>query len=292
MSLIYRNAGAWGAGKGAPLTSTEADNNIYQLSQDVTAAANAAAAGVISVVDLVQSGTAVYFKLSDNSLIGPVDLSILRPTTELDVEVVTDSTFTLGLEQAGGIYLIEAACEITLPNNNTAAIPIGSRTYFRCETDADVTFIGELGSDSTVDVKPPRGHILPKMPYRGAVWVALKTGADAWDLYGPAHDVPPVRTATLNSDGTWTPELGDEQTWWIFTTDCIVSLPSGVFAVGDEIHLDAAAGVLVSVDEGSGVTIRKQDDQTASLRPGGTATLKFTASNVAKLFGALEVISS
>ena len=31
MPLVYRNAGAWGAGKGARLTSLEADGNVYDL---------------------------------------------------------------------------------------------------------------------------------------------------------------------------------------------------------------------------------------------------------------------
>ena len=31
MAMIYRNAGAWGAGKGARLTSLEADGNVYDL---------------------------------------------------------------------------------------------------------------------------------------------------------------------------------------------------------------------------------------------------------------------
>ena len=31
MPLIYRNAGPWGPGKGARLTSLEADGNVYDL---------------------------------------------------------------------------------------------------------------------------------------------------------------------------------------------------------------------------------------------------------------------
>jgi hypothetical protein len=185
MSLIYRNAGAWGAGKGAPLTSTEADNNIYQLSQDVTAAANAAAAGVISVIDLIQSGTSLYFKLSDNSLIGPVDLSSLRPSDDLSVSEVTAATFTLDLATAGGYYRINNACNVILPSNNTAAIPIGGRTYFRCKTQSPVYFSGELGSDTDVTINPPKEGTDPTMPYVGAEWIATKIDADAWDLSGP-----------------------------------------------------------------------------------------------------------
>ena len=35
MPLIYRNAGAWGPGKGARLTSLEADGNVYDLDSRV-----------------------------------------------------------------------------------------------------------------------------------------------------------------------------------------------------------------------------------------------------------------
>ena len=35
MALIYRNDGAWGTGKGARLTSLEADGNVFDLDSRV-----------------------------------------------------------------------------------------------------------------------------------------------------------------------------------------------------------------------------------------------------------------
>jgi hypothetical protein len=99
-----------------------------------------------------------------------------------------------------------------------------------------------------------------------------------------------VRTATVASDGTWRPIIGDEQTWWVFAEDCTVILPSGVFATRDELHLDAEAGVTVTIDESTGgPTIRREDGHTATLKAGATASLKCIdgGANVWKLTGAL-----
>lgn len=72
--LIFRNAGFFGgSGTTAPLTSLQADNNIYILAQQIIAKQTQGD----SVVDVVQAGNSFYFLLSNHTYIGPVIIPTL-----------------------------------------------------------------------------------------------------------------------------------------------------------------------------------------------------------------------
>lgn len=73
MALIYRNAGAWGAGKGARLTSLEADGNVYDLDSRVqNLELNPPAA--VSVDHFSISGNALTIFLTNGASQGPFTL--------------------------------------------------------------------------------------------------------------------------------------------------------------------------------------------------------------------------
>lgn len=74
MAIIYRTAGAWGAGKGSRLTSTEEDNNkweLYSQIQTVAASIPAASRGVSSVT---VTGDQMSLIMTDASTEGPFTL--------------------------------------------------------------------------------------------------------------------------------------------------------------------------------------------------------------------------
>lgn len=72
MSLVYRGNGAWGTGKGSPLTSTEGDNNIWELDQRIVALEAAPSAPYID--NVVQDGNSIIFELTNDTQVGPVTL--------------------------------------------------------------------------------------------------------------------------------------------------------------------------------------------------------------------------
>ena len=64
MPLIFRNAGAWGAGKGARLTSLEADGNVYDLDSRLLGLENNPPAAV-SIDHFTVSGNALTIYLTN-----------------------------------------------------------------------------------------------------------------------------------------------------------------------------------------------------------------------------------
>jgi hypothetical protein len=84
LSLIYRTAGAWGAGKGANLTPAEVDQNFYDLEVAVeTLAANPTLPAEIEDVE-VTDGNQLTFMLSSGATLGPVTLPSSKPTWRED----------------------------------------------------------------------------------------------------------------------------------------------------------------------------------------------------------------
>lgn len=75
MTITYRTAGAWGAGKGSNLTAAEADQNFYGLDQRVVDLETNGVSAV-SVSNIVVTGGLVTFYMSDGSDYGPFALPV------------------------------------------------------------------------------------------------------------------------------------------------------------------------------------------------------------------------
>lgn len=76
--LEFVGAGAWGAGKGSPLTVAEADGNIYAMADAIQDLIDNPVEGV-SLENIVVTGRQVTFYLSDSSTIGPFLLPMATP---------------------------------------------------------------------------------------------------------------------------------------------------------------------------------------------------------------------
>jgi len=106
MPLIYRNAGAWGPGKGARLTSLEADGNVYDLDGRVrNIELNPPAA--VSIDHFTVAGNALTIFLTNGSSHGPFTLPSASWRWAGEWQPLT-LYYTLDLvAQGGSIYLVQ-----------------------------------------------------------------------------------------------------------------------------------------------------------------------------------------
>ena len=79
MTLTYRTAGAWGAGKGSNLTAAEIDSNFYQLDQRITAL-EGDIPDPIQITAISVAAGAISLLMSNATTIGPHPLSSARFT--------------------------------------------------------------------------------------------------------------------------------------------------------------------------------------------------------------------
>ena len=70
MTIIYRTAGAWGAGKGADLTAAEVDGNFYDHEGRI-AELEENPPQAVSIVSIDVTGNQMTVQLSDSTELGP-----------------------------------------------------------------------------------------------------------------------------------------------------------------------------------------------------------------------------
>lgn len=75
MTIIYRTTGAWGSGKGSPLTSAEVDGNFYDLSGRVTTLETVPPEAV-SIDDITQTGSDLFIHMTDGNTFGPFTIDV------------------------------------------------------------------------------------------------------------------------------------------------------------------------------------------------------------------------
>jgi len=106
MPLIYRNAGAWGPGKAARLTSLEADGNIHDLDGRVRSLEENPPEAV-GIDHFGVSGNALTVHLTDGSIQGPFTLPSAQWRWAGEWQPLT-AYYVLDLvAQGGSIYLVQ-----------------------------------------------------------------------------------------------------------------------------------------------------------------------------------------
>lgn len=106
MPLIYRNAGAWGAGKGARLTSLEADGNVYDLDGRLRGL-ELNPPQAVSIDHFAVVGNALTIFLTDGSSQGPYTLPSAQWRWTGEWQPLT-LYYALDLvAQTGAIYLVQ-----------------------------------------------------------------------------------------------------------------------------------------------------------------------------------------
>jgi hypothetical protein len=106
MPLVYRNAGAWGAGKGARLTSLEADGNVYDLDVRVQSLEDNPPLAV-GIDHFVVAGNALTIYLTNGSSHGPFTLPSAQWRWAGEWQPLTNYYALDLVGYAGSIYLVQ-----------------------------------------------------------------------------------------------------------------------------------------------------------------------------------------
>lgn len=179
MPVIYRTAGAWGAGKGSNLTPAEVDGNFYQLAQDILAAI----AGMETpngIADITVSGSQMTITLDDATVLGPFTIPRI-PFRPAIVSTVAGSTYTPVIGDANGYKRCTDAlgCVVTIPENASVAFPVDTEITFRQCGGGAVSF----DTSTDVVINGVTGY-LNETAAEGAVVTLKKVAEDEWDLLG------------------------------------------------------------------------------------------------------------
>jgi hypothetical protein len=176
MTVTYRTAGDWGAGKGSNLTPAEIDENFHDHEQRIDALETEGVPAV-SPTNVTISGSVVTFHFSDSSSYS-VTLSIPRIAT---VGAVADTTYTLVLSDASKYlrFTNAAGCAVTVPAEASVAFPIDTEIVFRQSGAGAVSIAGDTG----VTINGLTGF-LNETAMQGAIITIKKVAADEWDIFG------------------------------------------------------------------------------------------------------------
>lgn len=106
MTIIYRTAGAWGAGKGANLSPAEVDRNFWDLAERLLAVERDPT-GAVSIDHLSQNGNQLTVHLTNGTTQGPFTLPVAQWRWKGEWQPAT-IYFALDIVGNGGsIYLVQ-----------------------------------------------------------------------------------------------------------------------------------------------------------------------------------------
>lgn len=182
MTLTYRAAGAWGAGKGSNLSAAEADGNIYHLKLLIDDLTENIPQGV-SVVDFIVTGTQFSVVLSDASTLGPYALPVaaFHWSFEWTPDTAYSELDTFHVD-GFGIYLVlqDYTSGPTFdPDVSTTAGPV--LTQMLPETPPTQLTIRNIATSGPLTTADAGGYVRANFASPGTVSIA--TEADAgWEI--------------------------------------------------------------------------------------------------------------
>lgn len=188
MTITYRTAGAWGAGKGSNLTAAEFDGNNWDFAQRITALETSPTEpNQISNITVV--GTQMTIYLEGGASFGPFTLpqANFRPSIVGLLDPATDGTYTPTLTDANKYLRYSGAtnCTVLLPTDAEVAVSADTEITFRQAGSGAILFDG-----STDVVINGMTGFLNQTAGQGSVVTAKKVAANTWDLIGRlAEDV-------------------------------------------------------------------------------------------------------
>ena len=231
MTLIYRTAGAWGAGKGVNLTPAEVDGNFYDHEGRIVSLEDSAALG--TQIDYFSiTGYDLYVHMTDHSVLGPYTLpstptwtftGAWQPTTAYEINDVftalgkvylvvyahtSASSFDPGANTAGHDYY---AVLMSLPATPVSTITGSSITldstyannYMRCTNAAGCSVTLSAGVFA----------VTTELHFRVANDVGVTLIADT----GVTFDIPSGFLAECSTHGgVLTAKQYDTDAWDIF----------------------------------------------------------------------------
>ncbi|TIN76786.1 hypothetical protein [Mesorhizobium sp.] len=179
MTVVYRTAGAWGAGQGYNLTALQVDGNFYDLDQRIQAIEDNPPEPV-NISNITVTGTQMTIYLEDATVFGPFTLpqAHFRPSV---TATVSTTTYDPVLGDANGYKRCTnaAGCAVTVPSNAEVALPVDTEITFRQAGAGAVTF----DAPTDVTLNGLLGY-LNQTAFEGATVTLKKVATDEWDLIG------------------------------------------------------------------------------------------------------------
>lgn len=324
MTISYRTPGAWGAGISRDLHPAEVDQNFYELKSVIDSVLSSMPGTTVSIIDITQTDDDLYVHLSDDSILGPFPMPVMKlvfrdmwlPATPYHTsDIVTNN---------GSTYLVLAPHTSADTFNPGANDGLGQDYYGRLLSNPS----NAMPPDGTV------GQVLTKVgvedfnvgwsssgvPPAGTIGQVLtKASATDYDTDwldpGIASGIPSggsadatltktsvtdyamswvVRGASATIGGTtYTLILTDFYKWLRCTngSGCVVTIPTNAtaaFAIDTEVTIRAATAGVVSIAAASGVTLNVPTGFIATLLANGaTVLIKKVATNTWDLAGLL-----
>lgn len=194
MAIIYRTAGAWGAGKGSNLTPAEVDGNFYDHEGRI-AAIESNPPSPNEILSITKVGTSLLVTMDDLTTWGPFEMP-RPPVLPSITSVVSTSSHSLALTEANYYFRCTnaAGCTFPIPIESAIAFEIDTEIHFH-QTGAAPVVLTDSSGQVTLNV--PTGFAA-QTAQQGAVMTAKKVASDEWDIYGW------LATASSGSGGTGT----------------------------------------------------------------------------------------
>lgn len=177
MTIIYREDGAWGSGKGSNLTAAELDGNFYDLDGRVDALESYGVIGV-GISNIVQDGTQLTVYLTDSSTVGPFTLPQGRGFYVETSERTTNQT--LAASDHGALIRINSASArtVTISPNSSVDLDLGHQTKVARMGAGALTILPGSGVTLMHPSVATDGSVAIPSQYQTAVLTQVAT--DSW----------------------------------------------------------------------------------------------------------------
>jgi len=324
MTISYRTPGAWGSGLGRNLHPAEADQNFYELKGLVDSIQADMPGSTVSIESISQTGDDLYVHLTDDSVLGPFKLPVVKLFFRGEWTALTGYFVSDVFTNNGSTYLVlfnhtsEASFDpgandgigndyyglmMSAPSNSLPEAGTTGQTLIKASnTDFDIEWAssnlpaggtsGQIlskASDDDYDSEWVGAEAASGIPTGGAADATLtKNSSTDFDLVWVVRG----KSSTV-SGTTYTLVLSDFYKWLRCTnvSGCVVTIPpnsSVAFAIDTEVTIRSVTAAEVSIAAGVGVTLNVPAGFTSTLLGNGaTVLIKKVGTNTWDLAGLL-----
>jgi len=186
VTIVYKNNGAWGTGKGSPLTSLEADGNTWDHEERIEELETNPTLPT-SIANITVVGSQMSVVLTDATVLGPYTIPRV-PFQPSRVESLTGTSYDLVI---GDVNTYKRCT-----NNSDVTVTVPAHADVAFDVDTEITF-RQCGS-GTVTIMAGETFILingvdgfeNSTAAQGAVMTLKNVDEDVWDLFGLLMETP------------------------------------------------------------------------------------------------------
>jgi hypothetical protein len=179
MTIIFRTNGAWGTGKGSPLSKEEIDNNFWDHEGRIDEIETNPVQPT-SIANITVSGSQMSVVLTDATVLGPYTIP-RAPFQPSRVETLSATDYTLVItdENAYKRCTSNTAVTITIPPHSTVGFLVDAEITFRQCGAGPVTIVAGSGVTINGVFGFQNATLVP-----GAVITIKNVAANEWDILG------------------------------------------------------------------------------------------------------------